>query len=160
MKKLASLLLCLGLACVSLNAQATREEEVYIEIIQDFITEMGIHRAVKFTVFVLPHVDHGSPSMVYHWRVENSIIAVFVLSRRFLYEFPSLTDHKALLAHEVGHLHYDCNLPTEFQQQVCADMKAGEAVGYDAVRSFLSRMVLSYPYDPMILERLKILEGR
>ena len=160
MKKLASFLLCLGLACVSLNAQATSEEEVYIEIVHDFIKELGIHREVKFTVFVLPHIERGSPLMVYHWRVENYIIAVFVLSRRFLYEFPSTVDHKALIAHEVGHLHYDCNLPTEFQQQVCADRKAGETVGYEAVKSFLARMILAYPYDPMIIERLKILEER
>jgi hypothetical protein len=148
------------LLCFSAVGQQTQEEIAYTNIARDAIIKLDIQTPIKTVVFVLPNIEYGAPAIVMSQRVDGHIASMIMLSKLFLDEYPNPQHHRALIAHEVGHLHQDCFLPTDPQQQICADWKGADVVGKEIMLEFLDKTMRMFPYDMLLPIRLLTLMER
>ncbi len=113
--------------------------------VEEYLLQLDL-ASTQYGIVVSDEVAQGAA--VLHWVEDGEDSAVFFFERRFFLQL-SRRERRVLIAHEVGHLAPQCQLPgRRLYREICADGVSSKLVPVDEVAAMLAKSIVMFPDYP------------
>jgi hypothetical protein len=151
-------MLYLTLLTITLVSSQPLEMEVS-RTVEEYLLQLDL-ASTQYGIVVSDEVAQGAA--VLHWVEDGEDSAIFFFDRRLFLQL-SRRERRVLIAHEVGHLVPQCQLPgRRIYRELCADVISLQLVPVDDVAAMLAKSIVMFPDYPAQQEfvyRLAAIQG-